>query len=77
MASPTDSLEDVSFEDVTARLEAVVERLEKGELPLDESLSIFEEGVRLARVGSLRLEEAEHRLDELLQQNFTRPLEDA
>ena len=54
------------FEDVMGKLGDVVDRLEKGELPLEESLAMFEEGVRLSRLGSQRLDEAEHRIEELL-----------
>ncbi len=40
---------DLKFEDCLARLEQIVGRLESGNLPLEESLKIFEEGVGLAR----------------------------
>jgi exodeoxyribonuclease VII small subunit len=69
----------VSFEHVLARLEEVVERLEKGELPLEESLAMFEEGVRLSRAGAKRLDEAERRVEQLLASNdglVARPLDD-
>ena len=46
--------------------EAVVEQLEEGDLPLEESLAMFEEGVRLSRAGAKRLDEAERRVEELL-----------
>ena len=39
----------VKFEQAMARLEAIVGELEKGDLPLDESLKIFEEGIRLSK----------------------------
>ncbi len=48
------------------RLQAVVEQLEEGDLPLEESLAMFEEGVRLSRAGAKRLDEAERRVEELL-----------
>lgn len=57
---------NASFEEVITRLQAVVERLERGDLPLEESLAMFEEGVRLSRAGAQRLDEAERRVDELL-----------
>jgi exodeoxyribonuclease VII small subunit len=37
------------FEDALARLETIVGQLEKGDLPMEESLKIFEEGVRLSK----------------------------
>jgi exodeoxyribonuclease VII small subunit len=48
------------------RLGEIVERLEGGELPLEESLTLFEEGVRLARASQARLDTAERRVEELL-----------
>ncbi len=59
-------LENASFEEVVGRLEGVVERLEEGDLPLEESLSVFEEGVRLSRAGAERLDAAERRVELLL-----------
>lgn len=58
--------EEPSFEDILARLQQVVEKLERGDLPLEQSLAIFEEGVRLSRLGQRRLDEAETRVEELL-----------
>ncbi len=58
--------DDASFEDAVTRLGQIVERLESDGLPLDESLKLFEEGVRLARKSQLRLENAERRVQELL-----------
>ena len=58
--------EDASFEQVLDRLTNVVERLEGGDLALEESLAVFEHGVRLSRLGSRRLDEAEERIELLL-----------
>ena len=54
------------FEKALNRLSAVVSSLEKGDLPLQESLQLFEEGVKLSRYCSDRLEEAERRIDVLV-----------
>lgn len=54
------------FETSLARLDEIVQELEKGELPLEQSLKLFEEGVKLARVCSTRLEEAERKVEILL-----------
>ena len=56
----------LSFEESTRRLSAIVEELEGGELPLERSLALFEEGVRLARAAKDRLDRAERRVEELL-----------
>ena len=55
-----------SFEQAISRLHDIVEKLESGELPLDQSLALFEEGVKLARTSQKTLDLAERRLDELL-----------
>ena len=55
-----------SFEQILSRLTEVVERLESGDLPLEESLAVFEEGIRLSRLGSHRLDAAEAKVEELL-----------
>jgi len=57
---------EIQFEEALTRLEAVVNRLESGELPLEESLRLFEEGVHLTKVCTHRLEEAERRVTILL-----------
>ena len=55
-----------AFEAILARLQEVVGELERGDLPLERSLALFEEGVRLARDGGTRLDRAEARVEELL-----------
>lgn len=57
----------VKFEQAMARLEAIVGELEKGDLPLDESLKIFEEGIRLSKNCLKVLEEAEKKVEVLVQ----------
>lgn len=58
--------EGASFEDSIRRLSEIVESLESGELPLEESLALFEEGVKLARASQATLDAAEKRVEELL-----------
>jgi exodeoxyribonuclease VII small subunit len=53
------------FDQVLDRLRVVVERLEQGNLSLEESLRVFEEGVALARRGHTLLEAAEKRVEVL------------
>ena len=66
--------EEPSFESALARLAEIVEALEKGDLPLERSLALFEEGVRLSRLGAERLENAELRVEQLLAGNQTKPM---
>lgn len=57
----------VKFEQAIARLEAIVGELEKGDLPLDESLKVFEEGIRLSKSCLKILEDAERKVEVLVQ----------
>ena len=54
-----------AFEENLARLEEIVRLLERGEAPLAESLSLFEEGTRLASACSAMLDEAEQKVVKL------------
>ncbi len=56
----------VNFEEALARLEAIVAELERGELPLEDSMRIFEEGIKLSKVCLKMLEEAEHKVEILV-----------
>lgn len=57
---------EVKFEDQLKRLEDIVGRMESGDLTLDESLKLYEEGVKLSQSCSKRLDEAQKRIDVLL-----------
>jgi exodeoxyribonuclease VII small subunit len=57
---------EAGFDLVLERLRTVVERLEQGNLSLEESLRVFEEGVSLARKGHTLLEAAEKRVEVLV-----------
>ena len=56
-------MKDIKFEDALQRLEQIVDQLEGGDLALDDSLKVFEEGVALARRCAKYLEEAEKRIE--------------
>ena len=64
------------FEDALAELEGIVQRLEKGELPLEESLKLYEEGIRLSRLCHAKLEEAEGRIEILIKDAHGEPIAD-
>lgn len=57
------------FEEALERLERVVAELERGDLPLDRALALFEEGVSLARLCASRLDEAERRIQLLIEKH--------
>jgi exodeoxyribonuclease VII small subunit len=55
-----------TFEEAVKRLSEIVQTLERGDLPLEESLRLFEEGVRLSRVSQERLDAAQKKVEQLL-----------
>lgn len=65
---------DLKFEECLTRLEQIVTALEAGNLSLEDSLKVFEEGIELARRCSKYLEDAERRI-ELLTRDETGALE--
>jgi exodeoxyribonuclease VII small subunit len=58
-----------SFENSLKELEEIVGRLEAGDLPLEQSLELFEQGIRLSRDCQKRLDEAERKVEILLKGN--------
>jgi len=54
---------ELKFEDGLKRLEEIVAKLESGNLPLDNSLKLFEEGVKLVRFCNERLAEAQQKVE--------------
>ncbi len=57
------------FEECLQRLENIVNELEKGDVPLERALSLFEEGIQLSNSCRKELEEAEGKVEILLKQN--------
>jgi exodeoxyribonuclease VII small subunit len=57
------------FEDSLQKLEKIVDELEKGSVPLEQALKLFEEGVALSSSCRKELEEAEGKVEILLKQN--------
>jgi exodeoxyribonuclease VII small subunit len=65
-----------AFEAALAQLESLVSRLESGDLPLDEALRTFEQGVRLTRECQSALAAAQQKVQQLLQRDGTVAVED-
>jgi exodeoxyribonuclease VII small subunit len=65
---PPNDTQTPDFERMLKELEALVARLEQGELPLDESLRQFERGIELTRLCEQALKEAEQKVEILLEQ---------
>lgn len=57
------------FEDCLQRLEKIVDQLEKGEIPLEQALKLFEEGIQLSNSCRKELDEAEGKVEILLKNN--------
>ena len=62
-----------TFESSLEELERIVRELEQGELPLEKSLELFEQGVKLSRDCQDRLSQAERRIEILMRDNQGRP----
>ena len=61
-----EELEALSFEDTYTRLEKFIQKLEEGNLTLEESVSLYEEGMQLARHCDRHLDNAELKVTQLL-----------
>ncbi|MDP2846148.1 MAG: exodeoxyribonuclease VII small subunit, partial [Candidatus Methanoperedens sp.] len=59
----------MSFEESLAELEGIVEKLEKGQLSLDESLMLFEKGIKLVRECNDKLKNAQQKVEQLIEEN--------
>ncbi len=56
----------LSFEDSLERLETIVQKMESGDLQLEDSIKLFEEGIKLTKTCSQRLDEAEKKVQLLM-----------
>jgi exodeoxyribonuclease VII small subunit len=62
-------MEEMSFEDAMEKLESLVKRLEGGSSSLEESIKMFEEGMSLLKFCDTKLEQAEHKIEKLIEVN--------
>jgi len=67
MADERDDLSQMTFEEALRALEEVVRRLEGGDVPLDESIGLYERGEALRRHCQARLDAAQARIDKIIQ----------
>ena len=65
-----------NFEESLQELEGIVEKMESGDLSLEESLEVFERGVKLTRLCQKTLEEAEQKVKILMTENGEEVLQD-
>ena len=66
MPENTANIADLSFEDALKALEDVVRRLEGGEVPLDESIALYERGEKLRQHCQARLDAAQARIEKIV-----------
>jgi len=62
-------MEEKKFETAMERLESIVQSLESGDLSLDESLKVFEEGMQLVQFCTKKLDEAERKVSILMKES--------
>lgn len=67
---------EMNFEDKLAELETIVEKLENGQLSLDESLELFEHGITLSRECSAMLKNARQKVEKLIEEDNNLKSED-
>ncbi len=60
---------EMSFEEALVELEGIVEKLEKGQLSLDESLGLFEKGIKLVKECNTKLKSAQMKVEKLIEEN--------
>lgn len=61
----TDATASLSFEDALKRLEAIVQQLERGDVPLEQAIGLYEEGNRLRARCDERLQAAQARIEQI------------
>jgi len=66
MAQAAEDLESLTFEAALARLETIVQRLESGDVGLEESIRIYEEGVKIKAFCEKKLGEAQMRVEKIV-----------
>lgn len=61
--------ETLSFEAALEKLETIVSRLENGDVPLEQAIELFQEGMKLSHLCSGKLEQAERKIEMLVEEN--------
>lgn len=63
----------ITFEDAMTKLETIVERLEDGEVPLEESIALYKEGMELSKWCHDKLKKAEDQLTLIMKEDSFKP----
>jgi len=61
--------ESIQFEEAMEKLEVIVAKLESGDVPLEQAIELFQEGMRLSRICSQKLESVERKIEMLLEED--------
>jgi exodeoxyribonuclease VII small subunit len=61
--------EDIGFEAAMERLDKIVSELESGDVPLEKAIELFQEGMRLSRLCGEKLEQAERKIEMLIEED--------
>ncbi|MBU5443020.1 exodeoxyribonuclease VII small subunit [Paenibacillus sp. MSJ-34] len=70
MADNTEKTENAhSFEEAIDKLEQIVTRLESGDVPLEQAIELFQEGMKLSQWCGLKLEQVERKIEMLMEEN--------
>ncbi|WP_054949517.1 exodeoxyribonuclease VII small subunit [Numidum massiliense] len=64
-----EKIEQLTFEEAIERLETVVHQLEDGEVPLEQAIELFQEGMTLSKQCSEKLDSVESRIEMLIEEN--------
>lgn len=73
MAEDASDISAMTFEDALRALEDVVRRLESGDVPLDQSIALYERGEALRQICQARLDAAQERIEKIVQGPDNRP----
>ncbi|WP_096153478.1 exodeoxyribonuclease VII small subunit [Bacillus sp. FJAT-45066] len=60
---------EVTFENAMKELEVIVEQLEKGDVPLEEAISFYKEGMKLSKLCHEKLQNVEQQMEQILREN--------
>jgi len=60
---------EIGFEQALAQLESIVAKLESGDVPLEQAIELFQEGMRLSKICSVKLENVERKIEMLLEED--------
>lgn len=61
--------QDIGFEQAMEQLETIVSKLESGDVPLEQAIELFQEGMRLSKICGQKLESVERRIEMLLEED--------